>query len=200
MDERFIESRKAISLAREALKNGAMTDARKWAERAAELAPQSEDPWLILAAVVSPKESVKYIRMALEVNPNSPRANQGMEWAMQRLGQTPKAGVSPEAQGEVSSELKGGVQSENVKKPKKRIPFLPILLILMGCAVFTFAAWSAVTSPVLASILSIASTPQIECKAAFRAGEYCQADHCRCAADGASDRPNCNVHYDPSHG
>ena len=67
MNESFIESRKAIANAREALKNGKMTEARKWAERAAELAPQSEDPWLILAAVVSPKESVEYIRKAADL-------------------------------------------------------------------------------------------------------------------------------------
>jgi lipoprotein-anchoring transpeptidase ErfK/SrfK len=54
-----------------------------------------------------------------------------------------------------------------VKNPKKRIPILPILLILMGCAVFGFAAWSAVTSPVLASILYTASTPPVEAKPPF---------------------------------
>jgi len=173
MNERFIESRKAIAKAREALKNGAMTDARQWAERAAELAPQSEDPWLILAAVVSPRESVKYIRKALETNPNSPRAKQGMEWAMKRLGETPKARVSPEdgkqAKGEVMtrSVSKGQSQSKDAKNPKKRIPLLPILLVAMGCAVFIFAAWSAVTSPVMASILNIASTPQAQTKQPF---------------------------------
>ena len=77
MNERFIESRKVIANAREALKRGDMTQARQLAERAAELAPQSEDPWLILAAVVSPRESVNYIRKALEANPNSPRAKKG---------------------------------------------------------------------------------------------------------------------------
>ena len=37
MNDRFIESRKAVSRAREALKNGNMAEARQWAERAAEL-------------------------------------------------------------------------------------------------------------------------------------------------------------------
>jgi lipoprotein-anchoring transpeptidase ErfK/SrfK len=171
MNERFIESRKAISRAREALKNGSMVEARQWAERAAELAPQSEDPWLILAAVVSPRESVNYIRKALEANPNSPRAKQGMEWAMQRLGETPKARVSSEnekqAQGDVLNVSKGQIQNEQGKNPKKRIPVLSILLIVMGCAVFLFAAWSAVRSPVLASILNRTSTPQVQLKPPF---------------------------------
>jgi lipoprotein-anchoring transpeptidase ErfK/SrfK len=165
MNESFIESRKAISRAREALKNGAMAEARQWAERAAELSPQSEDPWLILAAVVSSRESVKYIRKALEVNPNSPRAKKGMEWAMQRLGETPKAEVNPD--GGKQAQAQSSVRSEDAKNPKKRNLILPILLIVMGCAVFAFAAWSAVTSPVLASILNIASTPQVEAKLPF---------------------------------
>jgi lipoprotein-anchoring transpeptidase ErfK/SrfK len=168
MNERFIESRKALTNAREALKTGNMTEARQWAERAAELAPQSEDPWLILAAVVSPRESVQYIRKALEANPDSPRAKKGMEWAMQKLGETPKAGISPDsgnqAQSGVKSEAKSQVRSDN---PKKRRPLLPILLIVVGCAVFIFAAWSAVTSPVLASILNLTSTPQVESKPPF---------------------------------
>jgi lipoprotein-anchoring transpeptidase ErfK/SrfK len=161
MNERFIESRKAIANAREALKKGNMTEARQWAERAAELSPQSEDPWLILAAVVSPRDSVKFIRKALDANPNSPRAKKGMEWAMQRLGETPKAGISPDG-GKQAQASKHQLKSGDVKSPRKRSPILPILLVVMGCAVFAFAAWSAVTSPVLASILSIAATPQVE--------------------------------------
>ncbi len=158
MNDRFVESREALSYAREALKNGKIAEARQWAERAAELAPQSEDPWLILASVVSPRESAGYIRKALDVNPNSPRAKKGMEWAMQRLGETPKGRVSSGN----GKQAEGPVRSENTKNPKKRSRILPILLIIMGCSVFMFAAWSAMTSPALASILSIASAPQAQ--------------------------------------
>ena len=162
MNERFAESRKIIASAREALKRGDMTQARQLAERAAELAPQSEDPWLILAAVVGPRESVNYIRKALEANPNSPRARKGMEWAMQRLGEKPKAGTNPESTQPVQSVSKGQSHNTEPKNPKKRSRILPILLILMGCGVFAFAAWSAVTSPVLASILNFSATSQVE--------------------------------------
>jgi lipoprotein-anchoring transpeptidase ErfK/SrfK len=181
MNERFIESRQAIANAREALKKGNMTEARQWAEQAAELAPQSEDPWLILAAVVSPRDSMKFIRKALEANPNSPRAKKGMEWAMRRLGETPKAGISPDGGNQAQSVTqprsvskdnalnasKEHIKSRAVKSPKKRSSILPILLIVMGCAVFAFAAWSAVTSPVLASILNMAATPQVAEKPPF---------------------------------
>src|SRR5688572_4607390 len=43
---------------------------------------------------------------------------------------------------------------------KKQNLVLPILLIAVGCVVFIFAAWSAVTSPVFASILS--GSPETE--------------------------------------
>jgi lipoprotein-anchoring transpeptidase ErfK/SrfK len=167
MNDRFVESREALSYAREALKNGAIKEARQWAERSAELAPQSEDPWLILAAVASPRESVEYIRKALEVSPDSPRAKKGMEWALQRLGETPKSKVSPqnEKQAKVTNDAqpKNQVKSVGVKNPKKkRSPLLPILLGVVGLAVLLFAAWSAVTSPVLASILSLASAQPVE--------------------------------------
>lgn len=42
---------------------------------------------------------------------------------------------------------------------------LPILLVVMGCAVFSFAAWSAVTSPALAAILNRGDAPQFEQRA-----------------------------------
>lgn len=51
-----------------------------------------------------------------------------------------------------------GKQNQVTSPKKKRNFILPILLIMVGCVVFIFAAWSAVTSPVLASILSKPST------------------------------------------
>ncbi len=141
MNERSIESQKLINNAREALKRGDMNQARQLAERAAELTPKSEDPWLILAAVTDADESMGYLRKALAINPDSPRAKKGLEWATRKRGEKPQAESTP-------------------LPPRKKNRLLPILLILMGCAVFGFAAWSAVTSPVLASILNFSPTPQ----------------------------------------
>lgn len=45
-------------------------------------------------------------------------------------------------------------RGENAPRRKKRNLILPILLIVVGCVVFVFAAWSAATSPVFASILN----------------------------------------------
>lgn len=53
----------------------------------------------------------------------------------------------------------------NRQSPKRKL-LLPIILIVTGCVVFIFAAWSAVTSPVMASILNGGnSAPQFQAKA-----------------------------------
>jgi len=48
------------------------------------------------------------------------------------------------------------------RRQKKRSFILPTLLIAVGCVVFLFAAWSAVNSPVLASIINFSATPQVQ--------------------------------------
>lgn len=64
-----------------------------------------------------------------------------------------------------SGGIKPGNRRPALGAKKKRNLVLPFLLIFMGCAVFVFAAWSAVTSPVLASIISGPATPQFEQRA-----------------------------------
>jgi lipoprotein-anchoring transpeptidase ErfK/SrfK len=78
----------ALSNARRALLNGDRHAARHWAEQAAQLAPREEDAWLLLAATATPRASVIYLQRALEINPHSQRARQGMHWAIQRLRDT----------------------------------------------------------------------------------------------------------------
>ena len=92
MDNRFTEARYAIEQARDALRRGDRGQARRFAEHAAALTPQSEDPWLILAAVASPQTSINYLKKALELNPNSPRAHKAMGWAMTRLQRVTRRG------------------------------------------------------------------------------------------------------------
>jgi len=157
MNDRISESREAIQYAREALNRGSTSEARQWAERAAHLAPQTEDPWLILAAVSGPRESVGFARKALEANPHSPRAKQGMEWAVKRLRESSGGGSDSRNR----NQAQGPARSGSGKTAKKRSPLFPFLLVVMGCAVLGFAAWSAMTSPVLASILSLSSVPQV---------------------------------------
>ena len=89
MNTESLQAQKALQNARDALRNGDRSTARRWAEQAAKLAPQLEDPWLILAAVASPRASVSFIQRALQINPDSPRARKGMQWALKRLQEVP---------------------------------------------------------------------------------------------------------------
>lgn len=147
------EARSAVEKARQALRKGDRTAARQLAEQAAALAPQMEDPWLVLAAIASPRASVEYIQKALKINPNSPRARRGMEWAMQRQRETSED-RSP-ASGSGRTAVKSSKAPKSAAGPgKRRSPLLPILLLGLGCIVCGAAAWSASTSPVLASILN----------------------------------------------
>lgn len=176
-------SRHAIEQARLALRNGDRTAARQWAEQAARLTPQSEDPWLILAAVASPQASLDYIQKALAINPESPRARKGMEWAMQRLREAePPAAAAPATNADdpiaqlrqsmsapsprtvpagaqdqpTAREQAAGPEKES--KPRRRL-WIPIL-ILLACMVLGVAGYSAINSPVLASVLSMGNTPR----------------------------------------
>lgn len=76
----------------------------------------------------------------------------------QENGKMPQGNGGLGNQNQANGIVRGVSKGGNVKK--KRNLILPVLLIMMGCAVFLFAAWSAVNSPVLASILNISSAPQ----------------------------------------
>ncbi len=78
-------AQEALLNARQAISLGDRQAARHWAELAASLSPELEEPWLILAAVAAPRASVAYLEKALKINPSSQRARKGMHWAVARL-------------------------------------------------------------------------------------------------------------------
>ncbi len=83
---------RVLKLLREAqirMKRGERRAARRLAERAASIAPNREEPWLVLAALATPRGSVAYLQQALQINPESERARQGMLWAKERLAAVP---------------------------------------------------------------------------------------------------------------
>ncbi len=135
--------------------------ARFWAERAVALDPGSEEAWLWLAAVSNPETSLKYLRRALEVNPNSTRARQGMHWAIQRLRQTP---ISPPATTRLTNKrnlVPATIPSASLVRPR----FLPttlitslLLLTLALVAVFVISGFSE-NNPASAKDLPLAALP-----------------------------------------
>lgn len=85
MDPNQLAAFKILEQAQQALKSGNKTSARQMAEEAARLAPDMEEPWLLMAALSSPRESLVHLEKALKINPNSERARKGMAWAQKRL-------------------------------------------------------------------------------------------------------------------
>jgi lipoprotein-anchoring transpeptidase ErfK/SrfK len=83
---------KALENARISYHQGNHSNTRYWAQLAAKINPNIEEPWLWLAAVSSPRASVAYLQKALSINPQSIRARQAMHWAVKRvrLEPTPK--------------------------------------------------------------------------------------------------------------
>jgi lipoprotein-anchoring transpeptidase ErfK/SrfK len=90
----FNETETAIQNAWMALRRGEKSSARHWAQRAAQLNPTREEPWLILAAVSNPRASIAYLNQALKINPDSREARKGLQWAIKRPGTAPKKPVS----------------------------------------------------------------------------------------------------------
>lgn len=82
-----LAARQALQNALQAVRRGDRPSARRWAEQAAALDPMREEAWLILGAVASPRASVAYLERALQINPSSLRARQGLQWAQDRLRQ-----------------------------------------------------------------------------------------------------------------
>jgi lipoprotein-anchoring transpeptidase ErfK/SrfK len=77
----------ALIQGRRALDREDRQEARAWAVRALKLAPNQEEPWLLMAALACPRASIAYLSKALEINPQSKRARKGMHWAARKLRQ-----------------------------------------------------------------------------------------------------------------
>lgn len=78
----------ALEKAQSALRNHNNREAHHWAAKAASLEPEWDAPWLILAASSEPAASIQYLKRALEINPASQKARQGMHWAIKRYRKT----------------------------------------------------------------------------------------------------------------
>lgn len=86
-----IQAEQAVEQAKAALRDGDKAQARLLAQLAIKLHSELEEPWLILAAISEPEESIEFLQKALSINPTSEKARRGMEWAVQRL---PKRGFT----------------------------------------------------------------------------------------------------------
>lgn len=75
----------SLDKARSALRNKDTESARKHALIAIEQKADLEEAWRILASISDPKKSIEFLNRALEINPQSQKAREGMRWAVTRL-------------------------------------------------------------------------------------------------------------------
>jgi hypothetical protein len=101
-----------------ALKVGDKNTAHNLAERAAFLAPESEAPWLILAAVASPEESLTYVKKALQINPESKSAQQALEWTLKRQSDRSPASETKPSREQAHPPISPAVPVETMPEPE----------------------------------------------------------------------------------
>jgi hypothetical protein len=111
-----------IRQAFEALQRGDRRSARSLAQQAAALAPESEEPWLLLAGLSEPRASIAYLDQALTINPASQRARRGMHWAIQRV-RADQSVVSPR-------QISVGLPLTPAQLVRTRVSAVPLLLAL----------------------------------------------------------------------
>ena len=136
MTPRSTEANNFIQEGYQAFLKGDRSRARRLAQQAAHLAPQQEEPWLLLAAVATPEASLEYLNRALEINPESERARQGMHWAIQRLRENPPQQVN---RNQIIIEQPSAASITRTK-PLVAASLIPVLLVLLAIAA-AFFAW-----------------------------------------------------------
>lgn len=124
MNPRRDPIQQAIKNAHQALRSNDRRRARHWAQIAVALAPELEESWLVLAAVASPRASLSYLKRALDINPNSKRAREGMHWAIKRIRKEPPLDIHP-----IRANITPSVKTRSTILGRKRPSILPLLLI-----------------------------------------------------------------------
>ena len=174
MNIKLIEAHELIAKARESLRRGDKPSARQMGERAALLAPNLEDVWLILAASdPNPQGALAYARKASRINPQSERARRAIKWASEQLKQA-EVHPEPSRRAEIDrtqaataiapSQVQAvtSLPTKHTYQTAVAMPALksqgmnwlvPALLVGVGVLFIGFIALFALTSPALASIV-----------------------------------------------
>jgi lipoprotein-anchoring transpeptidase ErfK/SrfK len=144
-----IAARKALEQARQALQRGEKRLARQYAGQAAQIAPEIEEVWLMLAALASPHASVAYLERALQINPHSARAQKGLAWAAERWRKEALTSEQKAVQRAVvvpDAHPKAPTHAKTAGRPRS---IHIVLLLIVLCLVSTGLLWVGAT-PVLA--------------------------------------------------
>lgn len=136
----------ALEMAQQARKAGDKLRARQYAEQAAKLAPELEEVWLMMAALASPRASIVFLEKALEINPHSDRARQGMHWAVERLRRDAPHNAGA-ARGVPAAARPAGKKSALSGRAS-----YAAVLVVVACLVVGWAVWNA--TPAAAAIIN----------------------------------------------
>jgi lipoprotein-anchoring transpeptidase ErfK/SrfK len=79
------EVNQLLRQAKLALGRGTRAEARRLAQRAVDLQPESEIPWLYLAAASDPEVGLVYAAKALEIRPESQAAGRAVRWLLRKI-------------------------------------------------------------------------------------------------------------------
>ncbi len=158
-------AQQAIEKARQALQRGDRQTARRWAEQAIHLAPNEEEPWLLLASVSSPRAAAACLEQALQINPHSERARRGMAWALEQArrqeastGETQPGRPSPSAApprpvpaSPTAPRRPAPSPTSPSPAPRPRRPVIvwSLLLATVLCAAALWAFWPGNAAPAL---------------------------------------------------
>ena len=133
VNDNLSQAQVAIQQARASLKKGDKRNAYAWAKKAAQLSPELEDAWLILASVSNPKASIKFLSRALEINPTSQRAKKGMAWAERRMRPQGRQTTGDALSGQ--SKDPSAKRTKPIPKKKSRLPLILLGGFLIVCII-----------------------------------------------------------------
>jgi lipoprotein-anchoring transpeptidase ErfK/SrfK len=180
MNPNIAQAHEHIVNAREAMKRGDKDTARDLAEKAVLLQNDLMDAWLILVATdANPEDALAYAQKALELDPQSPRAQKAVQWAMNQLQNARRAQIPSVENARVREASRDERSEAPVVRPQKRaakkspasapaksgsrtLLYAGVVLGLLLCVVIVFAAWSAFNNPAFASSFISAATPTQE--------------------------------------
>ncbi len=135
--------RQVLQRAYQAVRAGDRAQARRWATIATHLVPELEDPWLILAGVSAPEESLTYLKKALAINPASPRARQGMHWAIRRLRLARQAGPAQTQPARIPSHTPAVPPAARRNAPWLVLAALTCICLVSGLVIVAWAGFPA---------------------------------------------------------
>src|SRR5689334_22725234 len=135
---------RALEQAQLARKAGDKHLARQYATQAANLAPELEEVWLMMAGLASPRASIAFLQNALKINPHSERARKGMHWAVERVRKE-----APRNLVYSSVAARPALVKKSVVRP--RFSYAAVLLTV-ACLVVGWAVWNA--TPAAASFIN----------------------------------------------